>query len=59
MVRSTLLPIQLHTGPKGEIGRVTTISSVDRFFNIFDDLNLLNIIKVIYDQALYTKPILQ
>ncbi len=55
MVRSTLLPIQLQTGPKGEIGRVTTICSVDTFFDIFEDLNLLNIIKVSYEQALYAK----
>ena len=55
MVRSTLLPIQLHTGPKGEIGRVTSIYSVDKFFDIFEDLNLLNIIKVSYGQASYVK----
>ena len=55
MVRSTLLPIQLHTSPKGEIGRVTVIWSVVTFFDIFEDLNLLNIIKVSYGQASYAK----
>ena len=55
MVRSTLLPIQLHTSPKGDTGRVTAISSVDMFFDIFDDLNLLNIIKVSYRQVSYAK----
>ena len=55
VVRSTLLPIQPQTGPKGETGGVTTIYSVDKFFDIFDDLNLLNIIKVSYRQVSYTK----
>ena len=55
MVRSTLLPIQLHTGPKGETGWVTVIWSVDNVFNIFEDLNLLNIINVSYGQASYAK----
>ena len=48
MVRSTLLPIQLHTGPKGETGGVTSIYSVDKFFDIFEDPNLLNNIHVSY-----------
>ena len=55
MVRSTLLPIQLHTGPKGETGGVTSIYSVDTFSGIFEDLNLLNIIKVSYRQVSYAK----
>ena len=55
MVRSTLLPIQLHTDPKGETGGVTTIWSVDTFFDMVDDLNLLNIIKMIYGQTSNTK----
>ena len=55
MVRSTLLPIQLQTGPKGETRRVTSIYSVDKFFDIFDNLNLLNIIKVSYGQVSYAK----
>ena len=55
MVRSTLLPIQLHTDPKGETGGVTSIYSVDNVFDIFEDLNLLNIIKVSYGQVSYTK----
>ncbi len=55
MVRSTLLPIQLHTGPKGETGVVTSIYSVNNVFDIFDILNLLNIIKVSYRQASYVK----
>ncbi len=59
VVRSTLLPIQLHTSPKGEIRRVTTIWSVDTFFDIFVILNLLNIINVSCGQDLYTKTILQ
>ncbi len=57
MVRTTLLWIQLHTGPKGEIRRVTVIWSVYTCFDIFDDFNILNIISAIYGQALYTKPI--
>ncbi len=40
---------------EGEIRRVTAISSVDTFFNIFEDLNLLNIIKVSYRQVSYAK----
>ncbi len=55
MVRSTLLPIHLHTSPKGEIRRVTAIWSAAKFFAIFEDLNLLNIIKVSYVQVSYAK----
>ena len=55
MVRSTLLPIQLHTSPKGETEGVTSIYSVDNVFDIFEDLNLLNIIKVSYRQVSYAK----
>ncbi len=51
MVRSTLLPIQLHTGPKGETRGITSIYSVDNVFDIFEDPNFLNIIKVSYGQV--------
>ena len=55
MVRSTLLPIQPQTSPKGETGGVTSIYSVDNVFDSFDVRNLVNIIKVSHRQALYAK----
>ena len=54
-MRSILLPIQPQTSPKGETGGVTSIYSVDNVFDIFDDPNLLNIIKMSYRQASYVK----